>query len=486
MVATSLVGLALTPFILNYISKEEYALYYIASDILIWLGIIQLGVSPAFTSMAGHLIGANKLDNLPRVASTAWVLQLCSAILVIIAGFIISFFLSHWFSTEQQIKDLQLMFLTLVLTSAVALSVQIYSSLLVANKQIYIDNLIRIIILVPSVILTVIFLKNGFKLLGLALTGLFTTVINLLINIQRVKHIFPTLKLNVRLFNIEDAKSLVQIGVWFSLGGVAGILILNLDKIVLGKFLSLSVVTSFVITNRLYSLADKILGHAINVSRVYISQLHGKQDYKNLYDIYYLSTIFSLLIGGLVSCTIFFANKYFITWWVGAEYYIGDQINLLLAVNFLLQLAVLPNRALLASTFFRIKEQNVTRIVEGLFNLALSLLLVNYFAVEGLLLASILTTILMSNILLNRFCNELFQNQKIVTDWKMYLAYLMVVLPVVIYIIDQAFPSISIVVSLLIISMASLSIIYFMWKSLNSIIPVANFFSFSKAENGLK
>lgn len=478
MVATSLVGLALTPFILNHISKEEYAIYYIAVDILIWLGIVQLGVAPSFTSTAGHLIGANDMENLPRIAGTAWALQLLSALLIVIVGFVISFFLNHWFKPEQQIAELEAMFMILVLTTALTLSVQIYSGILIANKQIHIDNLIRILTLIPSIILTIIFLKSGFKLLGLALTGLITAVINLTINISRVKYQFPKLKLSIKLFNKADAKSLLSKGVWFSLGGVAGILILNLDKVIIGKFVSLAIVTSFIITYKLYALADKILGQVINVSRPYIAQIFGKKDFKKLYEIYFLLTMFSLLTGGLASSIIFFTNKYFITWWVGEEFYIGDEINLLLAVNFLLQFAVLPNRALLASTFFKIKEHNITRIVEGLLNLLLSLVLVHYFAVHGVIFASITATIILSNIQLNRFCNQIFETQNISIDWKMYLPYLVVLLPVLIYVIHWAFPAISVVASVFVISSTGIWFSYILWRAFNNTVANPDMLSF--------
>jgi len=463
MAATSAVGLIMTPFILTFLTRDEFAIYYISADIIIWLGIVQLGVSPTLTSLMGQYIGASRSDRLPALMGTALVLQIVSALMVFLIGFAISNFLNYWFNPQQQIEGLQLMFLILVLNFAISLLMQVYSGFFIANKQIHIDNLIRILVLIPSIVLTILFLKSGLKLLGLALTGLVTAIINLIIGYLRFKYQFPESKFSVTLFNSSDAKLLLRNGVWLSLGGIAGILIFNLDKFIIGKMISLAAVANFIITFKLYSISEKVLAQVVNASRPYLAQIFGQGNFEKLYQLYSFLTVFSLLGGGFIATVIFWGNKYFIDWWVGPKFYMGDKISLLMAVNFFLQFAVLPNRALLASTFFKIRAQNSIRFIEGILNLFLSILLINIFSVEGVIVASILSTLVLSNIILNSYCIDFFRERNVHVRQRIILPYFVILIPVFLYVINELFPAMSTMASFLILSFIFVSFLIFIW-----------------------
>jgi hypothetical protein len=108
-------------------------------------------------------------------------------------------------------------------------------------------------------------------------------------------------------------------------------------------------------------------------------------------------------------------NKWFIGLWVGSDFYLGDTVNMLLCINFILQAAVLPNRIVLATTFYKIEWHNITRVTEGITKLLISILLFKHLGVKAVVVGSIIACIIFSSISLNyltsSFLNENFWNK---------------------------------------------------------------------------
>ena len=138
-----------------------------------------------------------------------------------------------------------------------------------------------------------------------------------------------------------------------------------------------------------------------------------------------VAIVLSILIGGII----LFSSRYFITWWVGSDFYLGEEINLLLCINFILQSTVLPNRILLATSLFKVRQHNLVRIFEGVVKLTLSIIVVKNYGMSGVLVVSILTSLVFSNIFLNRLANMMllridmkrfFLNFSVLSIWFIY------------------------------------------------------------------
>ena len=52
----NIVALFLTPYMLQFISKEEYGLYILCVDFLAWVSFLEFGTNKVVESKAGHLI----------------------------------------------------------------------------------------------------------------------------------------------------------------------------------------------------------------------------------------------------------------------------------------------------------------------------------------------------------------------------------------------------------------------------------------------
>lgn len=409
MVTNMLVSLWLVPFTLKYLSRPEYAIYAIATDLLSWLGLANLGVVSVFNSRGAQLMGRGDHEELNIVASTTFFTQMASAIIVLLAGFVVTMKPELLFSKDASADHLQAVVAILVTSFTISYILQPLNSMLVASKQIHVDNYLKFGLLVINTALTVLFLTRGLKLLSIALSNFAGTVIISIITWIRVKKTLGYVKIHPALWRFDRFKFLLKNGIWFSIGGLAGIFILRMDSFLIGQYISLSTVTSYVITIKLYQIADKIHQQFFNTTRPYFSQVYGKGDMKLLSRMHNLSFNLSFTLAFVMGIAVMMINKWFITKWVGTDFYLGNTINLLLCINFILQAAVLPNRIVLVSTLYKNELHSITRISEGLCKILLAISFLKRFGIPALITFSIFSSIVFSNIWLNILTAKLFK-----------------------------------------------------------------------------
>jgi O-antigen/teichoic acid export membrane protein len=436
MIVSLLVSLWLVPFTLKYLSRPEYAIYAIAADLLSWLGLANLGVGAVFNSRGAQLMGSGDKKELDIIASTTFYTQLISAIFVIIAGFVVTLRPEILFSKNASAEHLQMVVAILITGYTISYILQPLNSMLVASKQIHVDNYLKFGLLAINTALTVFFLTRGLKLLSIALSSFAATVIISIITWIRVRKTLGYIKISISLWRLDRFRYLVKNGIWFSIGGLAGIFIFRMDSFLIGQYISLSTVTSFVITVKLYQIADKFHQQFFNTTRPYFAQVYGKRDMRLLSLMHNLSFNLSFTTALLLNVVVMLLNKWFIGIWVGPDFYLGDTLNTLLCINFILQASVLPNRILLATTFYKIEWHNITRVTEGVIKLLISILLIKNIGVIAVTIGSIIGCILFSSLYLNHLTSNLL-NEKF---WhKVKFLFLSVTIIGAIYFVESKF-----------------------------------------------
>ncbi|NLH46832.1 MAG: hypothetical protein GX451_12025, partial [Acholeplasmataceae bacterium] len=409
MIVSLLVSLWLVPFTLKYLTRPEYAIYAIATDLLSWLGLASLGVVSVFNSRGAQLMGKGDKEELNIVASTTFFTQMASAIIVLLAGLVVIIRPELLFSKDASADHLQAVVAILVTSFTISYILQPLNSMLVASKQIHVDNYLKFGLLAINTALTVLFLTRGLKLLSIALSNFAGTVIISIITWIRVKKTLGYIRIHPALWRFDRFKFLLKNGIWFSIGGLAGIFILRMDSFLIGQYISLTTVTSYVITIKLYQIADKFHQQFFNTTRPYFAQVYGKGEMGLLARMHSLSFNLSFSAAFVMGVVVMLVNKWFIGIWVGPDFYLGDTVNMLLCVNFILQASVLPNRIVLVTTLYKNELHSITRVLEGISKIGLAVLLLARYGVPALIMAGIVSSVVFSNVWLNVLTSKLLK-----------------------------------------------------------------------------
>lgn len=393
---TVAVGLWLTPFTLRFLDRQEYAIFALTGNILMWLNLLDLGITAGLNTHAARLTGRPDQERMNRLASTAFFAQMVVVGLVLAAGAGIVLIFPSFFHVRPDLQTQTMQVVALfVVGSAMTLGMQTFSALLVAHQQIHIDNLIRLALIAIRTLITVLLLLWGWKLLSLAAASVAATGITALLAIWRCYRLLPGLTIRYRLASREILRSLGSLGMWFSVGGLAGIVIQNLDAVVAARLVSLESVTTLSLTGRVYALSWGLLAQLTNTARPALGQLMGQGKVEEAYRNY--RHLFALSSGGgiVVALSLWAGNGIFVPLWVGSQNYGGGWLDLALALNLIVHAWVLPNRAALTAGLI-VRPQAISRIIEGGLNLGLAIILGSYYGLLGIVISTAIAGILTS------------------------------------------------------------------------------------------
>lgn len=394
--ATIAVGLWLTPFTLRFLDREEYAIFALASDLLMWLGLLDIGITAGLNVQAAQLSGRPDSERLNRLASTAFFTQNLIVLVVLVVGVAMAVGFPHFFPIRQDLQRTTSVFVAmLVAASAIGFSTRTFSALLVANQQIHVDNLLKLALLAIRTVLTVVLLKKGWGLYSLAFANLAATVITSAMAVLRTFHLLPGLKIRRHLASWDVLKSIGSLGIWFSLGSLAVLVIMSLDRIIAAKIISVESVTTLTLTGRVYALCGGLLNQFSNTALPMLGQLLGQEKKAEAERVF--RQIFTVSTGLVLvaAVSIWAGNEAFVTRWVGAQNFGGPFLSLALALSLIVNSWIFPHRVILASALLA-RPQTLCRLVEAALHLGVSLALGHYLGLLGIVLGTSIAGLLTS------------------------------------------------------------------------------------------
>lgn len=238
------------------------------------------------------------------------------------------------------------------------------------------------------------FLFIGFGLIAFPAAYLTANIAILLISIVLT---FGYLKnrLSIKNFRLFELKKITVFS-FRSFLGSAGFYVLNFtDNIVIANYLTNTHVTIYALTMKLGNLLKFIPSRIYSVSYPVIAQLINEKSYDRLHDLTLKFFRFGLRFGLTAFSGIFLINEVFVNHWVGSDKFGGVYLSLFSGIICLRESIFHYFSNIIYSTK-SIKWLNYILFVEAIFNLTLSLILVNIWGINGVALATVLSTSVVS------------------------------------------------------------------------------------------
>lgn len=418
----NIVALFLTPYILRFVSKQEYGLYVLCVDFLSWMMFLEFGSSKVIESKAAHLLAANDEAGILRAFNSALFFQFFIAILIIPVFYI----LVTTGLSSNSIPNFQIIIILFSFSASLSVVRSIFSSMLIASRKIHIDNKIQVFINVLNYTL-ILLLIPYVGVWGLAAISLLVACLILIRSYKRVMYLFPYLYISSKNFSKAELKTLLSQGMYFSIASIATLLITKFDSFFLGKTYGLETVTKFYISIKIIAISEKLFSTLINNLRPYISNFYGQNKFHKIYSFYELSVPLILIFSFIIFPFLMLINEHFLKLWVGRDFFIGNNFIILFGLYTILNILALPARIILTSTLYKLKIHSLLRVLEGAVRLSIILLFIKHVQIIILPLSSLISSLLFGFISLHLVIKSFFISHAIVTENK-YLYFLLATL----------------------------------------------------------
>lgn len=407
---TSVFSFVTNKYFAEYMGIEKLGLMKLFTQLMAYLNVIDMGIGGASTFALYKPLAEKDIEKISIIINTIKSLYNKIFIGILGIGFLINPIIPFFIKNSNFSKEIYFYWSLYVLNTAISYLFIKYSVLFTANQE---YSYVRIIqgcsksFYQVSQIIIIIKYQSFLLFIILLIMDNITQYVFYKFHYKRwYSYIF---KVNKRDKNItRDLKNLF----WHKIAGLA---VFNTDLILISSFVSLEVVGIYASYQMIEQIIRTILNIGLNVLRPIIGKyiaLHSKEEiyfYWRKINILFLVTSLFFTIGS------YFLINEFVNLWLGKEYLLSNITVSLICINLFIRCF----RGIIdifkdGSGFF---DDIQLPISEALINFISSLILVFYFGLDGVIIGTILSNILIiciaKPILVFKRCFN--------KDWKEYI-----------------------------------------------------------------
>lgn len=409
MVVKMALTFIMTPILIHNLGNYDYGLWEMVVAVLGYMGMLDLGIKPAISRFAAKYRAEEDQLNLQAVFASTLVFMAGIGFLIalVLAGWGVLFSGAMAPEGEDPLKY-TLFLLILAGQMLIVFPGYVAESYLEGFQRYNIKNNITIVNSLIGAVLFIAFVAPDNALLLLAAVNAVGLSVKFLIyGFLLTRASFGRIVFKLALFNGGKLRELMAFGFKSFVQGVATRMENATDTLVIGSFLGPAAVPFYSIPQNLVRYIQTLgwtLSHAF---MPLFSDLAARSENDKIQGIYLVAS--KIVVGLVMAMGIGAAivGTPFLALWIGTEYTEQSDIILLLLVSF----AVLPLINPFSSRYLTAigKHGIFARLmpISAVVNLGLSLLLVQYYGVVGVAVASLLPSLVLQPMLLVYSCRQL-------------------------------------------------------------------------------
>lgn len=379
-----LVGVFLSPFILHRLGDTAFGLWVLIFSLTGYYGIFDFGIRSSIVRYVSKYTATKDAEEVSGLINTAMFTYSCVGIVSLLLTVAGSLYIDRLFKIPADFHATAAWLLFIVGTSvALGFPLGVFGGMLEGLQKFYIINWTNIAFSsVIRAVLIVLYLSRGYGLLTVALITVGLPIISSLVRAVIALRSLP-IKFRWKYVDRNSFRHMANYsGVTFMII-VAARLRLKTDAVVIGTFLSSAAITYFYAGSRLVDYAGELVSSLAQIFVPMSSQSDAAGNMDRLRKIFIVGnracafTIFPI--------TLFFIilGKSIIGVWLGQKY-VGQAYPVLIIL--ILAHTIMLMQSASGRILFGISSHGklaVVSLIEGVMNLALSILLVRPFGIMG-------------------------------------------------------------------------------------------------------
>lgn len=414
-----LITLIYTPYLIRMLGKDEFGLMGVASAVIGYLSILDLGFGNAIMVYSAKFLQKNDTNSLKRLQGSIFVVYLLMSVIILILGFFCTKFANLFFSrsmNEIEIYKVKVMFIILTINLALSFPLSIYQSILNAYEKFIFVKSIALFrtIFAPLCISIGLFFEQ--KAIFAVIMHSITNLICLIsIYFYYKKSVID--KFSIKNFHFLTLKEIFPYAFFIFLGIIVDQINWNVDKFILAVINGSKEVA-------IYSVASTInfmfITLSVTISGIMLSKISkmvaNSASNKELSDEFIKIGRLQFFIIFLILSMFCFFGKIFIHFYAGNGYERAYTITLLLIAP--LSIPLIQNLGIsILQAKNKHKFRSIASFIMTIFNVILSIPLAKKYGAIGSALG---TAIIIS--IQNIFIMNIYYQKKVGLDIKRFWA----------------------------------------------------------------
>ncbi len=389
--------LAITPYTLRTLGKEEFGIWALVGVISSYAQLSDFGITESLIKFFAEYKAKGELQRLNQLLNTALMTYLLigavfCTLFIKIMPFVVDKVLSV--PTSLSAKALSVFSIAIVLFF-VDMLMGVFGSLINGFQRMGYTNAIALASTILTATGTVLFLANGYGIQGLVYNNAIITLLVVCANAFVAWRLFPEMRINpFRYWSNEVLRQIFGFSWKVQLTNMTQLMIFQLDRVLLSHYLGLTAVSYYEVANRIASHVKGVVISIFSPMAPAASTLHAFRDQEKIAGLYRRSFKYMVVIS--VPCgflVIALAHPFFATW-MGPGYDVSAYTLQLLMVAYICNLLTCPG-AIILSGMGKPQISMRSSVAAGITNVLVCLVLVQIIGYYGVIVG-IFTSIVTS------------------------------------------------------------------------------------------
>lgn len=403
LIATTLIQLIYTPFLIKMMGQSEYGLYSLVYSVIGYLTVLDLGFGNAIIVYATKFRAQKKYEEEKKLYGMFRIIFSIIGIVAFCLGIIVFFNVNNIFGNNmntEEIEKMKIMMLILSFNLFITFVFSIYSSIITAYEKFSYQKIMAILntILKPLIMIPLLFL--GYKSIAMSIV---VTLVNLFVLISNYLYCRKKLNITIRYYGFDNIlfKQILGYSFWIFLTTIVDKINWSVDQTILG-------IVSGTIAVSIYSVATNFNTMFINLSTAISGVMLPKvtkmvaNDATNqeLTNEFIKVGRIQFYIMFLITSGFILVGKEFIIWWVGEDFIDAYYVTLLLIVPAFFSL--IQNLGLsIMQAKNKFKFKSLSTFIMSIFNIIISIFLAKKYGAIGAASGTTISLVICNIILMN-------------------------------------------------------------------------------------
>ena len=387
-----LLNFILFPFIVSHVGKEIYGAYLLVMTFTGYLGIFDFGVGSALIKYVAEAFGRQNIAEAKKVINSSFTFYFFIGILSSLILLALSFSFDSILNTGPVHKIfIQRLFWVAAASSLFIWPGRTFDSVLQGLQKYDVISIFNSIFSAFVAIAAYVIFSRGMGM------GWFLAVSYICIAIKYVIFYFIVrnkgIVISFPYFDRAIFSKIFSFSIFLFFSNIVGLIIFNFDNFVIGAFVSVSAVTvygvGYIFQNGFRSINSLLGGPLFPVG----SDMEGRNEIEKQKILFLKGTKYmTLFFVPLIIITLFF-TEIIINNWMGGEFQEGVLPAQILMFFWIFNNTLEVGSGLLVAKGY-VKERFKFDVLNAVFNLSLSLILVRYFGILGVALGTTIPMVL--------------------------------------------------------------------------------------------
>ncbi len=398
-IISMVISIVSTPLMVRYLDKDAYGLSVIFFQIINYLSLFDFGLSTAVIRNLALHRGDDDGNRLMvnKIMSTGVFVAAGFAGFVTLLGLCFAPFLPRIYDLR---PELAAPAVPIVITLSVLVGAQfiqrgLFGIFFSNHRQTLIATAYFIVNILTTGV-TLWLLWSGVGLWTFVYANVFQLLITTVMLLGMMRVYYPHVLIRPRFYDKALTSSMMNYGFFMFLQGLATQVILYTDRLVIGKVLSLSLVAVFSLTVRIPEVGMNILGRITENSLPAVAEIVVHEGPERARFYFHRMMLLIVSLSMVAFWTMLALDEWFIRMWVGPDFFAGQQI-LVLALIIMVQQTITRTGGFFINAKGIARELSYLTMAEAALNLALSIGLGYRLGMSGILLGTIIASLLTSS-----------------------------------------------------------------------------------------